>query len=159
MTFAAFPPLELSSSFFLITLSFWLHVSTCTPGWSIDTMEAFSPPVEQHGVPTLTHTLPLALIFPLMMQDIEPGLDTSESSSESQHPVIKTRQTVLERMLSGVRSFAQKVKQKLLGASQDLCKGFRRPRLIKEAPNLKQSIRAVLCWSCESLPGCLFSLP
>lgn len=96
-----------------------------------------------------------------MMQDIERGLDTS--SSVSRHPVITKEQTleqtVSERTQSSAGSFAQKVKQKLLGVLQDLRKGFRRPKLFKEAPNLKQSIRAVFYRSREFLAaGCLSSV-
>jgi hypothetical protein len=123
--------------------------------WSIDIMEAFSPPVELHSIPTLTHSrrhppsCPLFQTFPFMMQDIERGLETS--SSGSQHPVIVTEQPVSERAQSGAGSLAQKVEGKLLGVSQELYKGFRPPRLLKEAPNFKQSLHAAFHRSCESL--------
>lgn len=102
--------------------------------------------VELHSIPTLTHSrrhppsCPLFQTFPFMMQDIERGLETS--SSGSQHPVIVTEQPVSERAQSGAGSLAQKVEGKLLGVSQELYKGFRPPRLLKEAPNFKQSLHA-----------------
>jgi hypothetical protein len=159
MTFAAqaFPPLELSSTFFLTNSYFSLQVSTCTHWqWSIDIMEAFSPPVELHSAPTLHSRrhpppYPLFRIFPFVMQDIERGLHTS--CSESQHPVIVTEQPVTGRALSGAGSLAQKVQGKLLGVSQELYKGFRRPRLLKEPPNFKPSLHEAFHRSCESLPA------
>ena len=93
-----------------------------------------------------------------MMQDIERGPNTS--SSVSQHPVITTEQTVPEITQSGAGSFVEEMKQKLLDALQDLLKGFRRPRFYRNAPDVKQSIRAAFYRSCKSLPaGCLLSIP
>ena len=81
-----------------------------------------------------------------MMQDIERGPNTS--SSGSQHPVVTTEQTVPERTQSGAGSFAEELHQKLLNALQELCKGFRRPRFYRDAPDSKESIQAALFRSC-----------
>ena len=91
-----------------------------------------------------------------MMEVIVHRLDTSNSGS--QHPVTVMEQPVTLRTQSRVALLVQKLKQKL----EELCKGYRRPRLLKDAPNYKQSIRAALILnrSCESLPaGCLSSIP
>ena len=127
-------------------------------------MEAFSRPARLHRIAHPRHHLPL---FVSLIQDFLSvtevavhRLDTS--SSGSQHPVMVTEQPVTQRTQTMVVSLARKLKWKLLDVSQGLCKDFRRPRLLKEAPSHRQSIRAALNLnrSCESLPaGCISSIP
>ncbi|KAF8256697.1 hypothetical protein EI94DRAFT_1763535, partial [Lactarius quietus] len=65
------------------------------------------------------------------------------SSSGSQRQVTTMEKPVTEQTQSGAGLSARKVQSSILPSIlQDLCKRFRRPRLLKGAPNFKQSIRA-----------------
>ncbi|KAI9431480.1 hypothetical protein H4582DRAFT_2062708 [Lactarius indigo] len=67
-----------------------------------------------------------------------------DSSSEEKDVARGPEQPVTEKTHSEARSLAQKLKRKIWGISSNLREEFRPPKRFKEAPNLKESLKAVI---------------
>ncbi|KAI9438828.1 hypothetical protein H4582DRAFT_2057445 [Lactarius indigo] len=67
-----------------------------------------------------------------------------DSSSEEKDVARGPEQPITEKTHSEARSLAQKPKRKIWGISSNLREEFRLPKRFKEAPNLKESLKAVI---------------